>query len=62
MWRTKYKDYPLDEKWKKERRETGRAIIGCEMNERYGWGEKDQIEEQSPSRLRKWLNRIFRNK
>ena len=62
MWRTKYKDYPLDGKWQKEHRETGKEIIGCEMNEVYGWGEKFEIEEEKPSVLRKWLRRIFKKK
>lgn len=62
MWRTKYKDYPLDSYTKKEKRETGRSIVGCEMNELYGWGEKQHIEEEHPSFLRKWLLRIFKKK
>lgn len=62
MWRTKYKDYPKDSSWKKERRETGKGIVGCEMNELYGWGESHHISEEKPSYLKKWLKRMFKKK
>ena len=39
MWARKYSDYPPDSGLKKETVQTGKGIIGCEMNENFGWGE-----------------------
>jgi len=39
MWPKKYKDYKKDEPLKKERVETGKGIVGVEMNDSYGWAE-----------------------
>ncbi len=60
MWRTRYKDYSPDSKGQKKERITGKEIIGCEMNEHYGWGESHPIEEAKPSLVKKWLRRIFK--
>lgn len=38
MWPKDYKDYPKDSPLKKERVESGKGIIGCEMHESNGWG------------------------
>lgn len=39
MWQKAYKDYKQDEPLIKERVETGKGLIGCEMHELNGWGE-----------------------
>lgn len=39
MWLKEYKDIPTDTPLKKERREPGKGIIGCEMHDIAGWGE-----------------------
>lgn len=39
MWNRKYKDYPKDSDMLKEKIESGKGIIGCEMHEVYGWAE-----------------------
>lgn len=38
MWWKEYQDCPYDEPLRKERVETGKGIIGCEMNDRNGYG------------------------
>jgi hypothetical protein len=39
MWPKSYKDYPKDTPLVKQRVESGKGIIGCEMSEPNGWGE-----------------------
>ena len=39
MWPKHYRDTPQDGALKKERVETGKGIVGCEMHEINGWGE-----------------------
>lgn len=46
MWPKYYKDYREDEPLKKERREPGKGISGCEMNDLYGWGETHHIPKK----------------
>jgi hypothetical protein len=43
MWKNTYKDYKPDSYWVKESVEPGCGIIGCEMNELNGWGEKQHF-------------------
>jgi len=38
MWEQEYQDYPPDARLRKHRVETGRGIVGCEMNDIQGWG------------------------
>lgn len=38
MWPKSYKDYPKDKTLKKEKVESGKGIVGCEMHEINGWG------------------------
>ncbi|MCP5469349.1 MAG: hypothetical protein H7A36_02460 [Chlamydiales bacterium] len=58
VWRNKYKDYPVDARFHKSERK----IVGCEMNEIYGWGESFHIPKEKESRLKKWLRRFKRGK
>ena len=46
MWRKSYKDYKENGPWKKEKRETGHGIIGCEMNERFGFGDTEVVHKK----------------
>ena len=39
MWHKEYEDYPIDEPLRKERVESGKGIVGCEMHEINGWGQ-----------------------
>ncbi|MFT4552910.1 MAG: hypothetical protein ACI9S8_001542 [Chlamydiales bacterium] len=43
MWYNSYKDCPPDEPLFKNQVEPNKGIIGCEMHERNGWGEKQHI-------------------
>lgn len=38
MWWREYKDYRPDSHIIKEKVESGKGIIGCEMHDRQGWG------------------------
>lgn len=38
MWPKDYKDYPKDSSLIKEKVDSGKGIIGCEMHESNGWG------------------------
>jgi hypothetical protein len=38
MWWKEYADHRYDEPLKKQRVETGKGIVGCEMNDRHGYG------------------------
>jgi hypothetical protein len=40
MWPKEYRDYPEDRPLIKYPVESGKGIIGCEMHEINGWGEK----------------------
>jgi hypothetical protein len=40
MWNNTYKDHEMDGPFTKERVASGRGIIGCEMHDLNGWGEK----------------------
>jgi len=40
MWPKVYKDYPPDTPLKHEQVESGKSIIGCEMHELNGWGDR----------------------
>ena len=40
MWHKEYKDYPPDSPLIKEQRTSGKGLVGCEMHEPNGWGEK----------------------
>ncbi|MEX1012318.1 MAG: hypothetical protein WD595_05925 [Waddliaceae bacterium] len=39
MWPKNYQDYPEDALLKKEKVESGKGIVGCEMHDVNGWGE-----------------------
>lgn len=43
MWFREFKDYPIDKKVIRAPVETGKGIIGCEMNELMGWGNNIHI-------------------
>ena len=55
MWQKSYKDYPSDDRFHKKERKN---IVGCEMNELYGWGEKQHIPPEKPTIFKKFLKRF----
>lgn len=57
MWPKNYKDYPVDEPLIKEKVETGKGIVGCEMHERNGWG--DEIHQQPRKKRKGFLSTIL---
>ena len=40
MWKNTYKDYKPDSNWVQEEVEPTQGIIGCEMHELNGWGNR----------------------
>lgn len=40
MWPKNYKDYPEDESLVQNQVEPGHGIVGCEMHDLNGWGDK----------------------
>lgn len=46
MWPKSYKDYPVDASLVKYEAEPGRGIIGCEMHDLNGWGERHHIPKK----------------
>lgn len=40
MWYREYRDYKPDEALIKQPVESGRGIVGCEMHEIFGWGNR----------------------
>ncbi len=46
MWPKSYKDYPVDASLVKHEVEPGRGIIGCEMHDLNGWGERCHIPKK----------------
>lgn len=46
MWPKAYKNYPKDTSLKKEKVEPGKGIVGCEMHEINGWGEKHHVQRK----------------
>ena len=51
MWFKDYQDQENDSYFKTERVEQGgQGIVGCEMQERLGWGEaqQDEVDRQRP--------------
>jgi hypothetical protein len=61
MWPKSYKDYPEDKPLKKERVETGKGIIGCEMNDLNGWGNTLHIHKKKRTGLLAALFGIGKN-
>ncbi|CCB85240.1 hypothetical protein [Parachlamydia acanthamoebae] len=43
MWAKEYRDYPPDTTLKKYRVEPSQGIVGCEMHEINGWGNRIHI-------------------
>lgn len=43
MWEKEYRDYPPDSTLKKYAVEPNKGIVGCEMHELNGWGNKIHI-------------------
>ncbi len=61
MWKNTYKDYKPDTRYIQESVTTGKGIIGCEMNELYGWGEKHHITPSKPKKgIKLFLSLLFR--
>lgn len=60
MYPKSFKDYPEDMPLKKERVESGKGIIGCEMHDINGWG--NTLHEQSPKKRRGLLAALLGKK
>ncbi len=45
MWPKSYKDYPVDTPLIQEQIEPGKGIVGCEMHDLNGWGEKHHVRK-----------------
>lgn len=59
MWFRSFKDYEYGKKLKKQSVESGKGIVGCEMNETYGW----QTNLHKPKKQKKGLlARLFERK
>jgi hypothetical protein len=59
MWKNSYKDYKPNEKFIQSKIETGKGIIGCEMNESYGWGQKHESTKERKRSLFRQLLRLL---
>jgi hypothetical protein len=59
MWPKEYEDYQEDDPLKKERLETGKGIVGVEMNDSFGWGESFHTKPKPKKGL---LARLFGGK
>ena len=57
MWQKSYRDYKRDEPLVKQKVETGKGIIGCEMHDLNGWGETMHISR--PKARKKGLIRTL---
>lgn len=59
MWHNTYKDYPPDDPLIQNPVQSGKGIIGCEMHDLNGWGEKQHKSNIPPkttlSTLCSWL-------
>jgi hypothetical protein len=55
MWKNTYKDYKPNEQWVQQTVEPGKGVIGCEMHELNGWGEK----QHTPRTKKKGVLRLF---
>ena len=64
MWRNTYEDCPVDELLSREQIETGASIIGCQMKELNGWGEKQDlpIKPKSGGILKALIDLFFTRK
>jgi hypothetical protein len=47
MWPKSYRDYPEDTSLIKNKVESGRSIVGCEMHDLNGWGTSYHISHDS---------------
>jgi hypothetical protein len=59
MWKNTYKDYKPDEKFTHKSVEPGKGIIGCEMNETFGWGAQPPPPSQEKIGLLRILLRLL---
>lgn len=64
MWYREYRDYPPDSPLKKEQLEPSHGMIGCEMHEPNGWGERYHIRtnKRKPGLFTLLLNSLFGKK
>lgn len=61
MWRNHYKDYKPDHDWMRTQVEPGKGIVGCEMHETNGWGERHHIpQKKKKGWLYTFLNLLFK--
>ncbi len=60
MWFKEYQDYPIDSPNIQEPVEPGKGIVGCEMHEVYGWGERIHTPaKRNEGFIRRILKGIF---
>ncbi len=63
MWYREFSDYKPDEPLNKQTIETGRGIIGCQMHEIFGWGNRlHHPQERKKGFLSTLLTRVFAKK
>jgi hypothetical protein len=61
MWKNTYKDYKPNTQFVQQKVESGKGLIGCEMNELNGWGENRSISRpKKKGILRLLLSFIFK--
>ena len=58
MWPKNYKDKPPDTPLKKNRIESGKGIVGCEMHEINGWGTSYHLPKKKKGFFRKLLSKL----
>lgn len=56
MWFKEYRDYPIDRPLIKEKVESNKGIIGCEMHELNGWG--SHLHQIKPKKMGLWAKFI----
>lgn len=59
MWWREYKDYKPDDPLIKERVESGKGLIGCEMHDLNGWGLSHHRYRRRPGVITQFLAALF---
>lgn len=62
MWHKEYRDYPPDSPLKKQRVGQGKGLVGCEMSEPNGWGEKFHVYPKKKQGIFSRLLHMLRKK
>lgn len=62
MWPKRYKDYREDASLIKQKVESGKGIIGCEMHENNGWGETIHFKKRKQNVLARFFELFSKKK